>query len=176
MKKLALVLGITSIITMVGLAGLLLLYAYSYAFHPPKSNLETQTRPLVRQEAPTVNELLRLINDERAKAGVSPLALHPSINSSAQNKSDDMVINDYYAHVNPKTGVDGWKTIPSQDLGCVYASENINGGLSSDYLVDSWMHSTPHKKAILDPKYDLTGFGISKQGNQYLAVQHFCDL
>ena len=67
---------------------------------------------------------------------------------------------------------------------CRYASENLAEVSTTDskfgssrFTIDNWMHSTKgHREAILDAKYSLVGFGISKQGYDLIVVQHFCEL
>src|SRR5262249_44174159 len=44
----------------------------------------------------TREELLRLVNDERAKVGVAPLAVDERLNGSAQRKTDDMAKFNYF--------------------------------------------------------------------------------
>lgn len=127
-------------------------------------------------------EMLELVNQERAKVGAAPLKLDERLNASAQEKADDMQNRDYYGHVSPD-GTRGtlfvFKHIPSK---CRYAGENLANILIPDSNsrnpISTWMSSTKgHREAILDKDYDLVGFGIAKDkyGNS-LIVQHFCDL
>jgi uncharacterized protein YkwD len=129
-----------------------------------------------QSEAPTVETLLARVNEERAKVGVNPLTLDPLLNKSAQMKSDDMFTNKYFAHVNPKTGFNGPDYMDIVGVKCMWTSENIraNNGTANTtyYAMKAWMNSPTHKAAILDPRYDTTGFGI----NGYYLTQHFCDL
>jgi len=133
---------------------------------------------------PDAQEMLELVNGERAKVGVAPLKLDERLNASAQEKADDMQNRDYYDHKSP-AGIEGYslvfKHMPNR---CRYASENLakvsttdNKFGSSRFTIDNWMHSTKgHREAILDAKYSLVGFGISKQGYDLIVVQHFCEL
>lgn len=131
---------------------------------------------------PDAQEMLELVNEERAKVGVAPLKLDERLNASAQEKADDMQNRDYYGHVSPE-GTRGtrfvFKHMPSK---CRYAGENLANILVPDSNsrnpISTWMSSNKgHREAILDKGYDLVGFGVSKDkyGNS-LIVQHFCDL
>ena len=131
---------------------------------------------------PDAQEMLELVNQERAKVGAAPLKLDERLNASAQEKADYMQNRDYYGHVSPD-GTRGtlfvFKHIPSK---CRYAGENLANILIPDSNsrnpISTWMSSTKgHREAILDKDYDLVGFGIAKDkyGNS-LIVQHFCDL
>lgn len=134
--------------------------------------------------SPDAQEMLELVNQERAKVGVAPLKLDERLNASAQEKADDMQNRGYYGHVSPE-GTRGtlfvFKHMPSK---CRYAGENLAEVSTTDskfgssrFTIDNWMHSTKgHREAILDAKYSLVGFGISKQGYDLIVVQHFCEL
>lgn len=133
---------------------------------------------------PDAQEMLELVNQERAKVGAAPLKLDERLNASAQEKADDMQNRGYYGHVSPE-GTRGtlfvFKHMPSK---CRYAGENLAEVSNTDskfgssrFTIDNWMHSTKgHREAILDAKYSLVGFGISKQGYDLIVVQHFCEL
>lgn len=131
---------------------------------------------------PDAQEMLELVNQERAKVGAAPLKLDERLNASAQEKADDMQNRDYYDHKSPD-GIEGYslvfKHMPNR---CRYASENLANILIPDSnsrnTISTWMSSTKgHREAILDKDYDLVGFGIAKDkyGNS-LIVQHFCNL
>ena len=123
---------------------------------------------------PDAQEMLELVNQERAKVGVAPLKLDKRLNASAQEKADDMQNRDYYGHVSPE-GVHGYSLAENRTKGsCGLVGENIIKNLydaNSQNTVDGWMNSKPHREAILDPRYTRTGFGISESS----IVQHFCE-
>ena len=146
-----------------------------------KTRLDAQAAAGVAQEQaeskydvgpPDAQEMLELVNQERAKVGVAPLRLDERLNASAQEKADDMQNRGYYGHVSPE-GTRGtlfvFKHMPSK---CRYAGENLAEVSNTDskfgssrFTIDNWMHSTKgHREAILDAKYSLVGFGVSKQG------------
>lgn len=151
----------------------------------PVETARAQTEPekdKYKVGPPDAQEMLELVNQERAKVGVAPLKLDERLNASAQEKADDMQNRDYYDHKSPD-GIEGYslvfKHMPNK---CRYASENLANILIPDSNsrnpISTWMSSTKgHREAILDKDYDLVGFGIAKDkyGNS-LIVQHFCNL
>lgn len=144
------------------------------------SQPKPQATPVSIYEAPqppkpTVEELFRLTNEERAKAGVRPLELNPLLNKSAQMKADDMLANNYFDHVNPTTGKNGPTYVMDVGADCYYQSENIAADLTSEGAMVDWKGSEPHFKAIIDTRYESVGFGIAKGEYYYYIVQHFCD-
>lgn len=124
-------------------------------------------------EKPTVDELLRLVNEERAKVSVAPLVLDERLNKSAQQKADDMLTRNYYEHVDPD-GRHGYDIAHeyAPDI-CKKPAENLNmasnATIASD-VVFSWATSESHYKAMVNEEFKYTGFGISD--NKF--VQHFC--
>ena len=122
-------------------------------------------------------EILELVNKERARIGVAPLVMDENVQKSAQLKADDMVAKGYRQHIIP-----GAQYTLSKEMAywvnksCSKSSENITWGKDGDNESTSqasfsaWMSSEPHRKAIQNPKYTKTGIGV-KDG---VVVQHFC--
>jgi len=135
------------------------------------------TISVVTGTKPSVDNLLKAVNQERAKVGVAPLAIDERLNKSAQTKAQDMKARNYFGHVDPD-GKHGYMYIReyAPDT-CTSASENIQDSkVESDNILEAdmsaWIHSPPHYAAMIDPKYNATGFGITSTG----LVEHFCEL
>ena len=125
---------------------------------------------------PDAQEILELVNKERERVGIKPLAMDDRMNASAQEKADDMMNRNYRDHVSPE-GVHGYELVFKHAVNeCKYASENIywktsgKAGTSKE-VFSGWMNSEPHRKALQDPRYTKTGVGVNKD----IAVQHFCE-
>lgn len=125
---------------------------------------------------PDAQEILELVNKERARIGVAPLVMDENVQKSAQLKADDMAAKGYRQHIIPGTPY----TLNSEmaywvNKSCSKSSENISwrtdniSGTSQD-VFNGWMSSKPHREAIQDPKYTKTGIGTHKD----IAVQRFC--
>lgn len=124
---------------------------------------------------PTEQNIIKLVNIERQKAGVSSLVVHPSLTKSAQLKADDMWNRGYRDHYIP-----GTDQIYTDEMKlyvhplCSYSSENYayyDIGITAEIAIDLWLESQPHKEAMLDPQYTYTGIGVS---NDSIVVEHFC--
>ena len=134
---------------------------------------EVQEEPSIAEN--TLNELLVLVNAERAKVGSKPLIIDQRLNSSAKTKADEMESVKAFGHENPITGKHGYEYAKEAMPQCVYWSENlvnIDSGQGAQAAMYKWMASTPHRTALLDPRYEYVGFGSRKT----MIVQHFCDL
>lgn len=150
-----------------------------------KTRLDAQAAAGVAQEQPKskydvgppdAQEILELVNQERARIGVAPLVMDENVQKSAQLKADDMAAKGYRQHIIPGTPY----TLNSEmaywvNKSCSKSSENISWrtdnipGTSQD-VFNGWMSSKPHREAIQDPKYTKTGIGTHKD----IAVQRFC--
>lgn len=157
MKRLVIVLSAITAVTLL-LCGTAL--AYSATIKPVEA-------PIVFHLNPDV--IFTKVNDERVKNGLQPLVRDSRLDTSAQTKADDMFTNNYYAHINPTTGVNGYTLIPNGM--CSYKSENLSWNwLTNEGVVSGWLGSKAHHDTILDSRYTLTGVAIHGK----IAVQHFC--
>lgn len=139
-----------------------------------QQGVDAKTAPVAQKTVtlPTVDELPKLVNAERAKNGVKPLKIDARLNASAQMKANDEVAYNYFGHVN-HDGTRGYDYINNVGITCATDSENLRQNLgdnTSANTVSAWIASKPHHMAMINEKYTLTGFGIN--GDQ--IVEHFC--
>ncbi|AUS86785.1 hypothetical protein LBYS11_10760 [Lysinibacillus sp. YS11] len=112
-------------------------------------------------------EVVKLTNAERTKAGLSPLQTDAKLMAAAREKSQDMQTNKYFSHTSPTFGspFDRMKA-----LGIAYkaAGENIaQGQRSPQEVVQAWMDSPGHRANILNGKFTHIGVGYVKSGNYW---------
>ena len=133
------------------------------------------------------NEVFRLTNEERKKAGRAPLIRNTLLEKAAQHHVDDMdVSNRYLIHrgSNGSTALDRIRatgyTPAWVDLGGgmfrTIPVENAAAGQSSAVeVMRSWMNSDGHRAAILDPatKEIGIGFDVDKETGFTYWVQNF---
>lgn len=146
----------------------------------PKTNQQPAATQ-VSKVLPTPAELYNEVNSIRVANGVPALSLSPELNRSAQEKCDDMVHDNYYGHDNPKNGRTGYSHIFERLPDASYGSENLIIGLfpnTSKEIFEGWFKSAPHKAAILDPRYEFTGFGVCQIPSEpdFAVVQHFAEV
>ena len=112
-------------------------------------------------------EVVSLVNQERARYGLAPLTIHRELCEGARMKSRDMQQNGYFSHTSPTYGT------PFQmmkKLGISYrtAGENIAKGFSSPQaVVNAWMNSEGHRANILNGSYTEIGVGYVADGGYY---------
>ncbi|MEV0620639.1 CAP domain-containing protein [Nonomuraea sp. NPDC050404] len=109
------------------------------------------------------NEVVRLVNAERAKGGCGAVKHDPQLYDAARGHSADMAAKNYFSHTSQDgrsfmdrikaagfTGGSGW-------------AENIaKGQTSPTSVMNSWMNSPGHKTNIMNCKYNLIGVGAVK--------------
>lgn len=113
----------------------------------------------------SITSLLNDTNSQRTANGLGALALNSMLNQAAQAKAQDMMTNDYWAHVSP-SGVTPWYWITSAGYSYQTAGENLAYGFASaGDTVTGWMNSAGHRANILNTSYKDVGFGIVNVAN-----------
>ncbi|MEU8915308.1 MULTISPECIES: CAP domain-containing protein [Streptomyces] len=103
--------------------------------------------------------VVELVNDERRKAGCSPLTVNAKLTKAAQDHSKDMADHRNMSH----TGSDG--SSPEDRItraGYDWSSygENVAYGYSTpESVMEGWMTSPGHKRNILDCSFKEIGVG-----------------
>ena len=111
-------------------------------------------------------EVIRLVNIEREKAGLSPLSRRDSLMDTAKVKSQDMVDNNYFSHTSPVYGTMS-ELLNYHQVSYRFAGENIAmGQRTPEAVMKAWMDSQGHRNNILNPNYSRIGVG-AVEGGQY---------
>lgn len=117
------------------------------------------------EETSTEQEILKLVNAERSKAGVEPLTLNWELSRVAKFKSEDMRDNNYFSHTSPTYG-SPFNMIKNFGISYSAAGENIAAGQkTAQAVMDSWMNSSGHKANILSANYTQLGVGKATGGS-----------
>ncbi|URN94842.1 MAG: CAP domain-containing protein [Candidatus Pristimantibacillus lignocellulolyticus] len=107
----------------------------------------------------TQNEILKLVNAQRASAGLSALSLDASLNTVAMEKARDMDVNNYFSHNSPTYG-SPFDMLKTYGVSYSYAGENIaTGQTSAAQVMNDWMNSSGHRANILSANFTKIGVG-----------------
>lgn len=115
-------------------------------------------------------DVIKLVNVERANAGLSPLSYDWELGRVAQYKSQDMHDQKYFSHTSP---VYGTPFTMMKNFGISYksAGENIaQGQTTAKAVVNAWMNSEGHRANILNKNYTHIGVGYVKDGNYWTQM------
>lgn len=119
-------------------------------------------------------EVGRLVNAERAKAGLPALTINWQLSRVARYKSQDMIDKKYFAHQSPTYG-SPFDMIEAFGIRFTAAAENIAYGQKTPAeVMKSWMNSPGHRSNILSGNVTQIGIGAAKtSGGTYYWTQMF---
>lgn len=126
------------------------------------------------EENSTANEILTLVNQERAKVGVAPLKLSSELNSIANERAVES--SNYFSHTRPN-GESCFSIFEDNDIDYSYCGENLAAGNSTaKETVEQWINSPGHYANMIDPEFTELGVGFYHDDNstyKYYWVQVF---
>ena len=122
-------------------------------------------------DAPDLDDLaeqvLTLINIERAKMGVAPLTKSDTLAQVAENYACAMAAQDFFAHVDPVTGEGPGDRARAGGYEFFAVGENLAAGqTTAAQVVEDWMNSEMHRVNLLSPEWKETGIGV-RRGGEY---------
>jgi len=125
----------------------------------------------------TVPKVIELVNHARSQEGIIELPENETLDKIAQDKLEDMIKNNYFAHTSPK-GVTPWSWYEKEGYDYKYAGENLAiSFLTAENQHKAWMESLTHKKNIMNPQFQEIGVavGAGEINNQMaiITVQEF---
>ena len=116
------------------------------------------------------NEVIRLVNEQRAQNGLKPLTANWELSRVARYKSQDMVDNRYFSHTSPTYG-SPFQMIRNFGISCRTAGENIAyGQRTPQAVVNAWMNSSGHRANILNASYTQIGVGYVANGHYWTQM------
>ncbi|MDN0199686.1 CAP domain-containing protein [Streptomyces sp. S.PNR 29] len=113
----------------------------------------------VSAEAAAEAQVLKLVNEERSKAGCSAVSANSALGELAEDFSDAMAAQGFFDHTDP-SGASPWDRADKAgitDLG----GENIaRGQADAAAVMDAWMNSPGHRANILNCDFKTLGVGV----------------
>lgn len=120
-----------------------------------------------------VQQVVALVNIERAAVGCNPVTIHTQLNQAALGHSQDMALNDFFSHTG-SNGSTPWQRITASGYGSFStAGENIAAGYSSPQeVMNGWMNSSGHRANILNCAFQHIGVGYYYLANDTGSVNY----
>ena len=116
------------------------------------------------------NEVIRLVNQQRAKNGLKELTANWELSRVARYKSQDMADNRFFSHTSPTYGTP-FQMIKAFGLTYRTAGENIAYGQRTPQdVVNAWMNSSGHRANILNASYTQIGVGYVPSGHYWTQM------
>lgn len=138
------------------------------------ASLNTKHLSMAQTSSSTANfagEVLRLVNNERAKAGLPAYTTVQSLTSAADQRAKEITTN--FSHTRPN-GSSFFTALRQYGVPFRAAGENIAYGQKTpEQVVSTWMRSPGHKRNILSSRFKKIGIGIADKNGRYYWTQIF---
>jgi len=133
----------------------------------------SEYQPSPNFDAEAEQRLLEMANQARAQAGAPPLNRDVGLTLAARTHADAMAQQQQLSHQ-----FDGEPSLPhrlaaASALHLDRAGENVALDLTPEQAHEHLMQSPPHRENLLDPSYDVAGFGVIRSGARLYVVQDF---
>jgi uncharacterized protein YkwD len=142
----------------------------------PKPSSTTNTTNSVSNNSLT-QQVVTLVNKERANANLNALTINTSLQTSAQNYSTQMANQNFFSHTAPNGETFQQRIIKAGYTNYRWIAENIAAGQStSEEVMRGWMNSTGHRNNILNPNAKEVGIGYAQASHstyRHYWTQHF---
>ncbi|MFD3663636.1 CAP domain-containing protein [Streptomyces sp. NPDC058659] len=118
-------------------------------------------------QSSAADQVVALVNAERAKAGCGPLSVNSTLTRAAQGHSEDMAARDFFDHTNPDGDGPGERVTAAGYPWSTYGENIAMGQSTPEQVMDSWMNSPGHRANILNCSFKEIGIGIHSEGGPY---------
>ncbi len=116
-------------------------------------------------------EVIKLVNQERAKVGLPELMMFPRLSKAANMRVKETTQT--WSHTRPD-GREAFSIITDLNIRYNAIGENIAYGQGSPQaVVNSWMNSTDHRKNILSSSFKYLGVGVAEKNGTLYWTQVF---
>ncbi|MFJ9817873.1 CAP domain-containing protein [Streptomyces sp. NPDC101151] len=113
----------------------------------------------VSTEAAAEAEVLKLVNEERAKVGCSALSANSSLTKLAEALSGDMAGRDFFDHTDPD-GAGPWDRAAKAGIVGLGGENIARGQADAAAVMEAWMKSPGHRANILNCDFKTLGVGV----------------
>ncbi|MEU8068394.1 CAP domain-containing protein [Micromonospora sp. NPDC049151] len=114
-----------------------------------------------------LQQVVTIVNQERAKAGCKALTVNAKLNLAAQRHSQNQADHKKMDH----TGSDGsqpWDRVKAAGYSYSMVGENVAWNYQTPAAVmEGWMNSEGHRKNILNCSYTQIGVGVARSNGPY---------
>jgi len=170
---------------------------------PSQSGFQTERSQIDSEDVEY--HIFKEVNEIRSDRNLSEYEYSVYLSSVGRAHSEDMYDRSYFAHENPD-GERIWNRFNTDEGQWTQACERISENIAqnwvgqlvendhseepqkywteeeiADAIVQQWMHSDAHRKAMLHPDNDIHGIGVyviesdDESGGKVYATQGFCD-
>ncbi len=143
---------------------------------PSKAATKAPEKPsapvTLSEEAAAAAEVLRLVNEERAKAGCNAVAANSSLADLASAFSEDMAERGFFDHTDPD-GSSPWDRAAKAGITNLGGENIARGQADAAAVMDAWMNSPGHRANILNCDFKTLGVGVHMASGGPWWTQNF---
>ncbi len=159
-----------------------ILFFLLFSFNAAFAQMPNGKEKITSSDTAFEQELVRLVNEERKKRSLKPLAWDEKLAYAARYHASDMIKDQYFKHESYDRNYKKLKKIGltfdrlRKFTGTTYTglSENIGAGqTSAKEMVKVWMNSSGHRANILDEKAKFIGVGYIYSEEDPEEMQHY---
>jgi uncharacterized protein YkwD len=133
--------------------------------------------PLIRNSLPydleAEQQLLDLANEARVQAGLEKLQPDAGLTQAAREHAAEMAEQQQLSHQFASEPSLALRLAAETTLHLDRAGENVAYSGSVDQAQNGLMHSPPHRENLLNPGYNVAGFGVVHSGSLIYVAQDF---
>src|ERR1700720_3950381 len=124
-------------------------------------------------EADAEKQLFALANQVRAEAGVPAFQRDEGLTQAAREHAAAMAAQQQLSHQFSGEVSVQQRLTAATPLHLDRAGENVAYAATVDQAHDNLMHSPPHRENLLNPAYNVAGFGVVRSGDSLYVVEDF---
>jgi uncharacterized protein YkwD len=118
-------------------------------------------------------QLFDLANQARAQSAISPLQMDDGLTQAARAHAAEMAAQQQLSHQFAGEPSLAQRLAASCNLHLDQAGENVSYATGVDQAHEGLMHSPPHRENLLNPAYNVAGFGVVRLGSVLYVAQDF---
>lgn len=127
----------------------------------------------VKYDSQAERQLLSMANQARAQAGLSPLKMDEGLMEAARAHTAVQASREKLSHQLPGEPALAQRLAANSTLHLDHGGENVAFAPSVDQVQHSLMTSRPHRENLLNPAFNVAGFGVARRGYVLYVTQDF---
>ena len=112
-----------------------------------------------------MQQIVELVNNQRRKAGLRPLSVHPTLMTCAQRYSEVQAAQGAINHTGPDGSNPGHRLTRCGYRWRHYGENLAAGFVTPEEVVTAWMNSASHRRVLLHSKVTEIGLGYTYRQN-----------
>ena len=140
---------------------------------PASYQLSPGYQPSPNYDPEAERQLLELANQARAQSGLRPLDPDQGLTLAARAHAADMAAQQQLSHQLPGEPSLSERVASASSLHLDQVGENVAYAATANQAQETIMNSPPHRENLMNPAYNVAGFGVVRSGSVLFVAQDF---